>query len=579
MGRSGKQTITTRLEAAPEPDFAPDPALAGERSGRLLEAVFRNATVAMFVMDERQHCIYMNPAAERLTGFNLAEVQGRALHDIIHHTRPDGTHYPLEECPIDRAFPENHQEQGEEVFVHRDGSFYPVAYTASPIREEGVVVGTIIEVQDLTAAKRAAAELQERNETLELIRQASLTLGSELDLDRLVQTLTDIGVQVTGAQFGAFFYNVLDEKGGSYTLYTLSGAPLEAFSGYPMPRATHVFGPTFRGEGVVRSDDITRDPRYGRNAPYEGMPEGHLPVRSYLAVPVISRSGEVLGGLFFGHAEPGVFTEGVERTVTAIAAHAAVAIDNARLYDRVRRFNERLEQQVEARTKELRVLNQELETFNYSVSHDLRAPLRGIDGFSQALLEDYGDALDETAKRYLQRIRRGTIRMADLVDALLELSQLSRATLRPREVDLREVAMNVIAGLREGDPSHRVRVVLGEDLRAFGDAALLQVVLENILENSWKYTRGREDALVEIRKDERDGEAVFVVRDNGAGFDMHYADKLFAPFGRLHSDEEFEGTGIGLATVQRVIYRHGGRVWAESVPGEGATFFFTLGPE
>ena len=157
-------------------------------------------------------------------------------------------------------------------------------------------------------------------------------MAAELDLERAVQAVTDAATQLTGAAFGSFFYNVLDEHGESYMLYTLSGASREAFSKFPLPRNTAVFGPTFSGEGIVRSDDILQDPRYGRNDPYHGMPEGHLPVRSYLAAPVISRSGEVLGGLFFGHPEAGIFTERSERLLMGIAAQAAMAIDNGRLY-------------------------------------------------------------------------------------------------------------------------------------------------------------------------------------------------------------------------------------------------------
>jgi PAS domain S-box-containing protein len=284
-------------------------------------------------MNERQHCTYMNPAAERLTGYALAEVQDRPLHDVIHHTRPDGSHFPLEECAIDRAFPENNQEQGEDVFVHKNGGFYPVAFTASPLRNErGRTVGTVIEVRGIAAEKASQTAAAEQAHTLEVLNRTGAALAAELDLDRIVQMVTDAGVEITGAQFGAFFYNVVDQAGDRFLLYALSGAPREAFAGYPHPRATEVFGPTFRGDGVVRSHDITQDPRYGRNDPHHGMPAGHLPVKSYLAVPVTSRSGEVIGGLFFGHEKAGVFSAAVEARAVGLAGQAAIAIDNARLF-------------------------------------------------------------------------------------------------------------------------------------------------------------------------------------------------------------------------------------------------------
>ena len=211
------------------------------------------------------------------------------------------------------------------------------------------------------------AELRDETHTLAVLNQMGMRVAAELDLERLVQAVTDAGVELSGAEFGAFFYNLIDEHGESYTLYALSGAPRSAFEKFPMPRNTAIFEPTFRGRGVVRSADILADPRYGRNAPHRGMPEGHLPVRSYLAVPVVSRSGEVLGGLFFGHPNPGVFTERAERLVSGIAAQAAVAIDNARLYEGLQRelkakevaeeslraLNESLEQRVVERAREL----------------------------------------------------------------------------------------------------------------------------------------------------------------------------------------------------------------------------------
>ena len=204
------------------------------------------------------------------------------------------------------------------------------------------------------------AELAEEARALEILNRTGVALAAELDLERLVQTVTDAGVSITGAQFGAFFYNLTNSDGEAYTLYTLSGASREAFADFPMPRNTAIFEPTFRGLGPVRSNDILTDARYGKIPPYHGMPRGHLPVRSYLAVPVMSRSGEVVGGLFFGHAEPGVFTERAERLMLGIASQAAIAIDNARLYQKSQRaeqalqaLNATLEQRVAERAQQL----------------------------------------------------------------------------------------------------------------------------------------------------------------------------------------------------------------------------------
>ncbi len=243
----------------------------------------------------------------------------------------------------------------------------------------------------------------------------------------------------------------------------------------------------------------------------------------------------------------------------------------------VRRLNESLERQVAERTSELSVVNKELEAFAYSVSHDLRAPLRGIDGFSQALSEDYGDRLDEDAQDYLRRIRTATHHMGELINDLLSLSRVTRSELRRENVDISSQAQNVVAYLRRTMPERSVEIEIEQGLVAEGaDSHLVRVVLENLIGNAWKFTSQKKDAKIELGRKIIDGERVFYIKDNGAGFDMEYAGKLFGAFQRLHSVDEFEGTGIGLATVQRIVHRHGGRIWAEAEFEKGAVFYFTL---
>ncbi|RDJ26929.1 hypothetical protein DWF00_01785 [Bosea caraganae] len=224
----------------------------------------------------------------------------------------------------------------------------------------------------------------------------------------------------------------------------------------------------------------------------------------------------------------------------------------------------------------LQNLNRELESFSYSVSHDLRAPLRSIDGFSKALLEDCGDALDETGRNYLMRVRNAAQRMGNLIDDLLKLARVSRSEITSDLVDLSLLARKICSDLRQRDPQRKIEVKIAPDLQLRGDPRLLQIALENLLENAWKFTSRRELAQVEFGQMMHAGDPVFFVRDNGAGFDMAHADKLFGVFQRLHAMTEFEGTGIGLATVQRIIAKHGGRVWGEAEKGRGATFFFAL---
>ncbi|MHB9106398.1 MAG: sensor histidine kinase [Armatimonadota bacterium] len=245
--------------------------------------------------------------------------------------------------------------------------------------------------------------------------------------------------------------------------------------------------------------------------------------------------------------------------------------------DALLELNKTLEQRVHARTAALEAANKELEAFSYSVSHDLRAPLRSIDGFSKLLLEKYRTQIDATGQDYLRRVRAASQRMGRLIDDMLKLSRIGRVEMRRAPVNLSELAETVIAELRQREPERQVRVEVAPDLMVTGDTGLLRIVLENLLGNAWKFTGKTENARVELGAMTRDGERIYFVRDNGAGFDMSYADKLFAPFQRLHSEEAFPGTGIGLAVVQRIITRHGGRVWAEGKEGEGATIYFTLG--
>ncbi len=221
--------------------------------------------------------------------------------------------------------------------------------------------------------------------------------------------------------------------------------------------------------------------------------------------------------------------------------------------------------------------NRELEAFCYSVSHDLRAPLRTIDGFSQALAEDFGPVLSDDGQHLLTRIRAATQRMGQLIDDLLGLSRVTRGEFEPADVDLSELADSIVAELRAQEPGRKVSVSIQPKVAAEGDSRLLGVVMDNLLRNAWKYTGRRDEASITFGAKEIDGELAYFVKDNGAGFDMQYADKLFGVFQRLHHANDFPGTGVGLATVQRIVFRHGGRVWAEAAPDRGATFYFTLG--
>jgi light-regulated signal transduction histidine kinase (bacteriophytochrome) len=244
----------------------------------------------------------------------------------------------------------------------------------------------------------------------------------------------------------------------------------------------------------------------------------------------------------------------------------------------VRSLNAELEQRVRMRTSELENANRELEAFCYSVSHDLRAPLRGIDGFTQALLEDLGDKMDAKSRAHLERVRAAATRMGTLIDDLLNLSRITRGEMRKEAVDVSQLAESVNQELQESQPGRRVDFIVAHGLRTLADSKLLRILLQNLLSNSWKFTSKRADARIEIGRTDENGSSSFYVADNGAGFDPAYSDRLFGAFQRLHGTSEFPGTGVGLATVQRIVHRHGGTIWAKGEVDRGATFYFTLQP-
>ena len=270
-----------------------------------------------------------NAGAQRIFGYTAEEAIGRSVSMLI----PDD--HPNEEPEILRRLRLGERvEHYETVRVRKDGSLVDISLTVSPIRDQNnKIIGASKIARDISERKRVENTLREQAEIIEIVNQLGQTLAAELDLHKLVQAVTDAATSVSDASFGAFFYNVLDEHGEPHMLYALSGVAKESFADFPIPRSSDIFGPTFKGEGTVLIDDVTKHPRYGKNSPYFGVPESYFQVRSYLALPVISRSGEVHGGLFFAHQKPGALTERSARIIEGIAAQASVAMDNARLYE------------------------------------------------------------------------------------------------------------------------------------------------------------------------------------------------------------------------------------------------------
>ena len=439
---------------------------------------------------------------------------------------------------------------------------------------------------DLLGLERPLCSIQPdkaKEAQFDVLNQTGQSLAAQLDPDRIVQIVTDAGVQLSGAKFGAFFYNVLDETGESLLLYSLSGAEREDFEGFGHPRATAVFGPTFNGEGVVRSHDITADPRYGKNPPHKGMPEGHLPVRSYLAVPVTSRSGQVIGGLFFAHPEPGVFGEEAEQLLLGLAGQAAVAIDNARLFEAAQRANQSLERRVAERTRELEIANdalrqsQKMEAIGQltgGIAHDFNNLLTVIKGSADLLRRD--GLAEEKRRRYVDAIADTADRAARLTGQLLAFAR--RQALQPEVFD---------AGLRITSTAEMLRSVLGSRIRlkidadcpdcfVEADTAQFETALVNMAVNARDAMDGEGELKIAVRREaEREGEFVCVeVADTGHGIEPEKVDRIFEPF--FTAKGVGKGTGLGLSQVYGFIKQSDGQVRVESAVGTGTTIRLLL---
>lgn len=458
-------------------------------------------------------------------------------------------------------------------------------------------VGALKVLRDRTEEHQAQLLLQEQARALQILNTAGTTMARENDLAAIVQAVTDAGVALSGAEFGAFFYNVIDDAGESYMLYTISGAPAEAFAKFPMPRNTAVFAPTFSGQGIVRSDDITQDPRYGKNAPREGMPKGHLPVRSYLAVPVVSRSGEVLGGLFFGHSRPGVFTERSEQNLDGLAGEAAIAIDNARLFDAfqkeiaerrraeaaLRELNANLEREVQERNEALRQ-SQKMEAIGQltgGIAHDFNNLLQVIVGNIDIVLRRLPDDA-QALRRPAANAMAGAERAASLTKRLLAFAR--RQPLNPKPIDLNVLVRSM---------SELLRRVLGEtvDIETVLGAGLWQAEvdpneLENALLNLAVNARDAmpdggkltvetcngsiDDVYAATHGEVKPGQyAVISITDSGTGMDRETASRVFEPF--FTTKAEGKGTGLGLSQVYGFVKQSHGHVQIYSELGHGTT--------
>jgi PAS domain S-box-containing protein len=494
-----------------------------------------------------------NKGAERLFGYKEKEAVGKHISLIIPTDR-----LKEEEFIISQISHGHKVDHFETIRLTKSGREVPISLTISPItNENGHITGASKIARDISKQKEYEDELQRYTKKVETLNTIGKLISESLDLETILQKVTDATTAAIEASFGAFFYNQADANGESYMLFTLSGAERSAFESFGMPRNTAVFHPTFAGEEVLRSDDITKDPRYGKNAPHYGMPLGHLPVVSYLAVPVISQSGEVIGGLFFGHPEPARFTKDHEDLVVSVAAQAAISVDNARLYE------------------EVKLLNEKKDEFIGLASHELKTPLTSITGYLQILGRL---KTDEHSGRFVDKTIKQVRKLSGLVNDLLDVSKIEAGKLQMNKVkfDLMEVINDAIELMQQTNEKYTLLLETGVKtciIRA--DSQRIEQVMVNLLSNAIKYSQVSGKIIIKVNKTEND--VTVGIQDFGIGI---AADKLGHVFSRFYRVDDLNphisGLGIGLYLCHEIITRHNGKIWVESEPGIGSTFHFSL---
>jgi PAS domain S-box-containing protein len=485
-------------------------------------ALLEAAPDAVVIADGEGRIVLVNVQTESLFGYAREQLIGQPI-EILVPERLQGRHLGHRRdflaAPRVRSMGEGLDLSGRRA----DGTEFLVAISLSPVETtEGALV--IAAIRDVTHAKQAEKELRDRETRFRALLEAAP--------DAVVIANKQGRIELVNAQTERLF---------GYPRDRLVGQPIEIL----VPER------------------------------FQGRHVGHR--EGYLAEPRVRSMGEGLE-LYGRRADGSEFPVAISLSPVEIAEGALViaAIRDVTERHRTEREIQELNKRLTRDNTELAAVNRELEAFSYSVSHDLRAPLRAIDGFSQALLEDCGEGLGDVGRGYLSRVRRAAQRMGVLIDDLIKLSRVTRADMHLQDVDLSALAQRIAQDLRTNEPDRTADFEIQGGLTASGDVRLLQIALENLMSNAWKFTAGRTPTRIEFGRCRHDDEAAYFIRDNGVGFDMAHADQLFRAFQRLHDAEQFPGTGIGLATVQRIVHKHGGRVWAAAEVGNGATFYFTL---
>lgn len=520
-----------------------------EQRQAMLAAIIDSSEDAIISKNLEGIILSWNNAAQRMFGYTENEVIGKHISLLIPEDRKQE-----EDLIISQLKAGKRVEHFETIRVTKFKKELNISLTISPVRNaDGTVIGASKIARDITKQKQTEAALSQYAKRLELINSAARTISSRLETAEILQKVTDITTQLAGAEFGAFFYNKTDANGNAYMLYTLSGAAREAFEKFGMPRNTAVFDPTFRGEGIVRSDDITKDPRYGKNMPHHGMPEGHLPVVSYLAVPVISQSGIVIGGLFFGHPDPGIFKQEHEELVAAVGSQAAVILDNAKLYEEVHNLSTKKDE------------------FIAFASHELKTPLTVLKGYVEL-----AKLMPQPPEDLFDKMWKQIGRLSGIVDDLLDISkiQAGKMELNFEKAPLDRIIHDSVEAI--GANGAWVEINLpAEVIQVNVDPQKTMQVIINLLTNALKFSPGKTKIFLSAL---RFGEEIHIsVRDQGIGIPQKELSNIFNQFYQLKkSQAKNKGMGLGLFISKVIIEGHQGKIWAESKEGEGSVFHIAL---
>jgi len=557
--------------------------LAEER----FRSIFENAVMGLYRTTPSGAILMANPALVNMLGYpSFDELVSRNLEK-------DGYAARFSRQEFKERIEREDQVLGlESAWKTRDGENLHIRESARAIRDEkGDVMYYEGTVEDITQRIQMEVEreqlltsLEKRNTQLRTATQVSKFANTILNPSTLIEQSVSLIRDRFGFNYVGLF--LVDDEGDYAVLWAGTGEAGREMkqNNYRLPLIeTSMIGWSIKNVKPRISLDVGQDAiRF--NNPL--LPD----TRSEMALPLISRQ-RCIGALSVQSTEAEAFSEADIDILQAMAEQIATAIENARLYetaqyeiaerklaeDRIRNLNEELEERVKERTFELEATNLELEAFAYSVSHDLRTPLRGIDGFSQALIEEYHSVLDEEGKDYLDRVRKGTQKMGELIDDILKLSRITRHDMNLELIDMSGMVEGISQEIKLMEPERKFQFKISKDTHALGDKHLVGIALENLLGNSAKYTSRKPTSKIEFGVRNIKGDDVFFIQDNGAGFNMEYSDKLFIPFQRLHSSYEFPGSGVGLSIVSRIINKHNGKIWAEGKEGEMAVFYFTLG--